>query len=271
MRRKYEHVLTRCNHSARPFRRSLRHGMAALLLAACSLNAAGAQQLTGDLDEFFRSVTDGRLEIVREGLTRHPEWANAELFLGIRPVYRASVLGRQEVVELLLQSGADVHATTDRGTHALHAAAQQGHDGIAQLLLSAEAPVDVSNDNGQTPLLLAVRSNRLSTVQLLMAHGADLAWSDKSGRTALHYAAGLGRLEIVRLLVDNGVDPDPVDREGFTPLGLARTWKRNDFEAVDQLLTRRGASDLRPEKAWPTPAEPEEVSPAAPTSEGQVP
>ena len=42
-------------------------------------------QSVGDLDEFFRSVTDGTVEIVREGLRQHPEWANAELFSGIRP------------------------------------------------------------------------------------------------------------------------------------------------------------------------------------------
>jgi ankyrin repeat protein len=228
--------------------RRRRQIVALLFVISCS-TAAWAQP-TGELDEFFRSVTDGRIEIVAAGLRQHPEWANAELFLGIRPVYRASVLGREEVLALLLEAGADVNATTDRGTHPLHAAAQHGYPKIMDRLLAAGATVDAANDAGQTPLFLAVRYGHEDLAERLVAKGASLQTVDWVGRTPLHYAAGLGHLASVRFLVDNGSPLDLVDSQGFSPLGLCQTWKRNEFELVSQYLTGRGARDLRPESAW---------------------
>lgn len=250
MRRKYEQVLTRCNHldmlSGPRWRRFLGAGF--LVLSLCA--AAPAQETGGDLDEFFRSVTDGRVEIVQEGLRQHPDWANAELFLGIRPVYRATVLGRDEVLALLLSAGADVNATTDRGTHSLHAAAQHGSTKIMDRLLSAGANVNAANDSGQTPLFFAVRFAHPDMAERLVAKGASTLVADRWGRTALHYAAGLGYLDCVRFLVENGAPLDATDGDGYSALGLSRTWKRNQFEAVAQFLAERGAQDLRPAEVW---------------------
>jgi hypothetical protein len=232
--------------------------------------ATGAwAQGTGDLDEFYRSVTDGRVQIVQAGLRRHPEWANAELFLGIRPVYRACVLGREEVVAALLKAGADVNATTDRGTHALHAAAQHGYSGIVDRLLAAGATVDAANDTGQTPLFYAIRFDHPELAEKLVAKGASVNIADRDGRTPLHYAAGLGRLAMARMLLENGARLDPVDQQGFTPLGLCRAWKRNQFEAVDRELSGRGATDRRPPSAWSGPESP--ARPGAGACPGQPP
>ncbi len=207
-------------------------------------------QSVGDLDLFFRSVTDGRTEIVRDGLRQHPEWANAELFSGIRPIYRAAVLKRELVVAELIASGADVNAKTDRGTTALHAAAQNGDEKTFDRLLAAGAKLDEANDAGQTPLQLAVRFGHPSLVRKLLANGANPNRADAVGRTPLHYGAGLGLLESVELLLDKEAALDPVDAEGFTPLGWCRTLNRNEFEEVSRRLEARGAKDFRPESAW---------------------
>lgn len=250
MRRKSEQLLRKRNHLTT----ILLPGLAML-----SMTMASWGQSVGERDEFFRSVTDGTVEIVTSDLQQHPEWANAELFSGIRPLYRASVLGREEIVALLLAAGADVNATTDRGTLALHAASQNGHEKIFDRLLAAGAKVDEANDTGQTPLHLAVRFNHPLLVQKLLEAGASPNRADMMGRTPLHYAAGMGLLRPVELLLAKGSVLDPVDREGFTPLGWCRSLKRNDFEAVSTLLEKNGAPDLRPESAWVGPE-----SPAAP-------
>lgn len=220
------------------------------MLLALTMGGAALSQETGNLDEFFRSVTDGRVEVVQEGLRQHPDWANAELFMGIRPVYRASVLERDEVLGVLLNAGGDVNAVTDRGTHPLHAAAQNGSTKIMDRLLNAGANVNVANDSGQTPLFFAVRFGHPDMAERLVAKGASVATSDRWGRTPLHYAAALGYLDCVRFLVENGAPLDPTDAEGFSPLGLCRSWKRNDFEKVARYLTDHGAQDLRPQEAW---------------------
>ncbi len=270
MRRKYELVLTRCNRlDTLSLPSSWRRPFAGALLLALSYGGAAWAQTTGDLDEFFRSVTDGRTEIVREGLRQNPDWANAELFMGIRPVYRAAVLNREDIVALLLEAGADVNARTDRGTHALHAAAQHGYDPILQRLLAAGAEVDAANDEGQTPLFLAIRNGHEGSAEALLAKGANVAVVDVHGRTPLHYAAGMGRLKTVQLLLGNGASFDSVDKEGYSPLGLCRAWKRNDFLEVDALLSSLGAKDVRPPE--PPPREGSPAEPGANAPEGARP
>lgn len=225
---------------------------AGVLLLGCLCGPPAWAQGVGDLDAFFRSVTDGRVEVVKQGLSAHPDWKDAELFLGIRPVYRASVVGRDEVLAILLEAGADVNAVTDRGTHPLHAAAQNGYDKIMDRLLAAGATVDAANDAGQTPLFYAVRFGHPEMAEKLIARGASTQKVDKGGRTALHFSAGMGLLDSTRLLLANGAGADLnlVDHYGYSPLGLCRTWKRNEFAQVAKELEAAGAQDLRPQSAW---------------------
>lgn len=217
--------------------------VASLLAASAS---TGLAQEPTDLDAFFRAVTDGRSEVVAALLSEHPQWSNRELFLGIRPLYRAAVLGRPEVTQLLLESGADVTANTDRGTNALHAASQNGHLGVVLLLLASKAPVDARSESGATPLHLAARYKRDLVLSELLRNGADPNLSDEMGRTPLHYAAGLGQPQMVTQLVQAGADFDAVDKEGYTPLGWSRTLQRNSYGDVGGYLESKGAKDERP-------------------------
>lgn len=218
------------------------------LVVVFSVGAQARQPV--DLDDFFRAVTDGRAAMVRTFLSLHPEWANAELFSGIRPLYRASVLGREGVVDELLAKGASVQATTDRGTGALSAAVQHGYQNIALKLIQAGAPLNEADNRGQTPIFFAARFNRVELLGQLVAQGALVNALDRLGRTPLHYAAATGRLEETLLLLNNGAEIDPVDDQGYSPLGLCLSFTRNDFVKVAQLLRERGAKDIRPPSAW---------------------
>ena len=207
---------------------------------------AEAAESPKDLDAFFRAVTDGRSERVERGLAKHSDWAEAELYLGIRPLYRAAVMGRSEVIRVLIDHGANVDQGTDRGTRPLHAAAQQGHLAIVEMLLSAKAEVSAKDESGQTPLHLACRYKRGRIVSELIRSGADTDWIDSQGRSPLHWAAGLGQLKAVKQLVSEGADINLVDNYGYTPVGLTRTMKRNSFGDIGGFLEAKGGKDLRP-------------------------
>lgn len=73
---------------------------------------------------------------------------------------------------------------------------------IMELLLDHGADVDVLDGDGQTPLIAAAGEGKVETVRLLMAHGADLHMRDNSGRTALMQAKNYP--EIVRILKHAG-------------------------------------------------------------------
>lgn len=215
-----------------------------LFFVAC-LQSAWAEP-NQDLDLFFRAVTDGREQVVTRLLKDHPEWVEREFFLGIRPLYRASVLGRSAVVQVLLENGAKANDLTDRQTSSLHAASRNGHLAVVGMLLAYKADPAAVDQDRDTPLHLAARHKHLKVASELLKGGADPNAVNTLGRTPLHEAAGLGQFELVRVLVEGGAGLDPVDAAGYTPLGWARTAKRNSYGDVGGYLESRGASDVRP-------------------------
>lgn len=214
-----------------------------------AVSPAWAQSPT-DRDSFFLAVTDGKAAIVRACLEKHPDWAYSKFYHGMTPVYRASVLGRSEVLNVLLSAGADPNAVTDRGTSALCAAAMHGDLDIGRLLFAAGAKVDTADANGQTPLMMAVRRGHVAFAQALIDRGASVVSFDRFGRGPLHYAAGSGSLELTRLLLAHGAPWDRVDKLGFSALGWCRYRLRNDHALVAKELLEKGALDIRPAGAW---------------------
>ncbi|CAI8024818.1 Ankyrin repeat domain-containing protein 29, partial [Geodia barretti] len=107
---------------------------------------------------------------------------------GFSPLYVASYNGHSDVVEILLEAGADVHqATTKDGSVPLGIAAQEGHTETVQRLLEAGAIVNHQNKAGTTALLFAGWKGHSELVKLLLGAGArDIP--DKFGETALSLA-----------------------------------------------------------------------------------
>jgi ankyrin repeat protein len=210
------------------------------------LSQTSVAQTPVDMDGFFLAVSDGRSDVVAALVKEHPEWIDQPMYLGIRPLYRAAVLGRSDVAQILIENGADLQATTDRGSLPLHAAAQNGHLAIVQMLIAARAEVNAVNGSGATALHLATRYKRDKVMTELLRNGADTNIRDKSGRTPLHFAAGLGRMEQAQELVEAGAEKSPVDKAGYSPLGWARTLKRNNFGSVAGWLEAAGGEDIRP-------------------------
>lgn len=89
------------------------------------------------------------------------------------PLHYASYLGFENVVQRLLEKGADVNAKNEKEGTALHLAAEKGHEAIARLLLEAGAEVDSEYSWGATPLYNAVLYGHSIIVRLLLAKGAN--------------------------------------------------------------------------------------------------
>ncbi|OJJ42481.1 hypothetical protein ASPZODRAFT_76746, partial [Penicilliopsis zonata CBS 506.65] len=80
-----------------------------------------------------------------------------------------------QIINLLIQRGANVNVHNARGQTPLHIAAQQGDLNTVSLLL-ASYPIDVNarDRSGCTPLHLASENGHAQVVSLLVAHHAQL-------------------------------------------------------------------------------------------------
>jgi ankyrin repeat protein len=114
--------------------------------------------------------------------------------------------GDSEVVEALLDSGADINARDERNQTALHHAASRGQTAAVKLLLERGADVNARNLFGQTPLLVPLYRGDLDTVRALLSAGADIeARSGVTGQTPL-LVVSCGPTEVVQLLLEEGAD-----------------------------------------------------------------
>lgn len=136
---------------------------------------------------------------------------NAVDAVGTTPLGWAVGLGKMENVRCLLQAGADVNPNPPATPPLIHAS----HLGMAAQLLAAGADVNRGTAAEGTPLIRAAARGNRELAELYLGLGADANARDGIGNTALHVA----RTEaMVALLKTNGADPALLNNRGETPL-----------------------------------------------------
>ncbi|THX72751.1 Pfs, NACHT and ankyrin domain protein, partial [Aureobasidium pullulans] len=164
----------------------------------------------------------------------------------------ASYRGREDIVQMLLDRGADINAKGRRYGTALQAALAEGHEKIVQMLLQYNASIDgkafvsylrkeakdtvvsmlsyvtapraAQTDGPHSKNLLhwAAEMGCQAAVERCLTLGVDVNVRDDHGELALHYAAENGHLSIVEVLVKAGSDRNAIDVHGRTPLACAQ-------------------------------------------------
>jgi uncharacterized protein len=199
-----------------------------LVRAGANVNAASRYGVT----PLSLACTNGNTALV-ELLLKAGADANAALPGGEAPLMTAARTGRLGPVKALLARGAAVDATEERrGQTALMWAAAEGHADVVQALIDAGADFRTSLPSGFTPLLFAVREGRLGVARVLLNAGADVneAVSPTGGRrrtyggrppaagaTPLLMAVMNGHFELASDLLDAGANPN-ADGTGYTVL-----------------------------------------------------
>ena len=96
----------------------------------------------------------------------------------------------EELVELLLQRGADPNQPSKDVSSPLHMVSQRGPFTLMELLLQFKADPTKSSEDGWTPLHLAARAGAGPKVAALLAAGAQHGGLNGQGNTPLHLVRG---------------------------------------------------------------------------------
>jgi len=133
-----------------------------------------------------------------------------------------------DTIRFFLGHGVDVDAVDNNHSTLLHRASYNGAVEVVQLLLECGANINARNKEGHTPLHRVLvelgdgaRTSFFDTIQLLLDHGADVDALDDAQSTPLHVASKYGSAKATRLLLERGAKVHLQDNEGHTPSQVA--------------------------------------------------
>ena len=147
-----------------------------------------------------------------------------------------------DVVQVLIDAGADIEMNDNDGRSPLHTACLTGELEVVKMLVRAGAGVRATDNDGCTCLMLAAWFGRTETVRYLVGvPEVDVNFqsaADAYNHTALHLAANMKHTDAVQVLIDAGADIDTKNNEGRSPLHSACASGSLD---VVKILVRAGA------------------------------
>ena len=214
------------------------------------------------------AIRRGNFEVAQMLLQRSAN-VNSRENGGKTPLHLASICAfpsdegnRHHLVQLLLEYGAKVHLQDWDQTTALHHASLLRDLDVVQVLLNRGANVNAVDNKGRTPLHQVFEAgnytdadsfglvsrkgkNRFGVAQLLLKHGATVNAGDEDQQTPLLLASCFPDRIVIRTLPDRGANvnaEDNRDRTILRPVFLeAEDCSEEIFIDVAQMLIERGA------------------------------
>src|SRR4030095_4402527 len=158
------------------------------------------------------------------------------------PLIQAGTTGDTEMMQLLIDRGADVKAAAEP---LLVSAITNRCEKCLNMIVAKNPDRDAFTGALQETAVLA----DVNTVRLLLDHGADVNAFDSAGRTPLMYAAvsDLLAVDVVKLLIDRGADVNAKDRHrlsGDTDQTVLDIAKLHGNTPIVDLLVKAGANSM---------------------------
>jgi uncharacterized protein len=216
----------------------------------------------GDNKAFFEAIRSGELAAVKSQFEGDASLASARNESGVSAVLAAAYMGRTEIRDFLIASGATLdlpeatavghlvrvrelvekkqaqaNSFSPDGFPVVALAAFLGHREVVEYLAAHGADVNAvaTNGSGYNALTGAVTSGQAEVVQWLLEHGANANYRYSAGYSPLLTAAANGRLDIAKLLLAHGADPHAATNDGKTPLSLAMERNHPEVAALFQM------------------------------------
>lgn len=177
---------------------------------------------------------------------------------GYTPWHWAAMYGHLDVLRLMKRYDIEVDVRDEDGNTPLHTAfgnvysnVHGRHKQLVQVLLEMGADPNARNHAGETPLfsIFSLVGDANAAILFLSDERVDVNAQDENGNTALHRAVGWGLIDLVRLLLERGASPSITNNDGEKPanrLASFRQFDRPDVERVARQIARLLESGLAP-------------------------
>jgi len=152
--------------------------------------------------------------------------------------------GDEEMIVLLIENGADVNSTIDRGRYLLYQVAETKNLNMMKLLLEHGADPNAVNSwlVSESVIFLALDTKNIDMAELLLKYGANVDAKDVFGNPILTKVP-IQNVEWVRLLLRHGADAN--SREKFRGPVLVKAVKGEVVEVVSLLLAYGADANAR--------------------------
>jgi ankyrin repeat protein len=249
----------------------MKHVARSFILLAVVVASSMAQGPAGDRADLSLAIRQGNLERVRAIVQKSPAMVASADESGFTPLHIAATAGRVDIIEFLLQCGADIEARTSGGQtplfqtvplasaeafdYLLRKGARLGardnsgrsilqfalswqRPAMADLILARGFVIEVDGPAAQDMLEEAANAGLATVVGTLLSRNIPVSVAPRHGTTLLHSAARGGLAEFAARLLKAGASVDGRDQHGLTPLHLAAFYGR---DGVVDLLLASGA------------------------------
>ncbi|KAF2639800.1 ankyrin, partial [Massarina eburnea CBS 473.64] len=147
------------------------------------------------------------------------------------------------MLPVLIENGANVHASYKSEASALHAAAAEGNLEALEFLIGLGMDMEKQTLKGYTPLACSLTWGQEKVALALLKAGADATWTTRQQyQTALHFAASNGMKDAVVEILKQPVQVNARDKHGWTALNEVCTKNTKGTLGIVSALLDAGAN-----------------------------